>query len=91
MRKVAYVFFFILLVVAIIVIIGVNPVSFFNPSPQASHSKVDVGFVVLNQSDEFERVNFEDIISNVPYIGINLEDSTSDNTTKTKHPADPRI
>ena len=85
MRKVAYVFFFILLVVAIIVIIGGNPFSFFNPSPQATHSKVDVGFVVLNQSDEFERVNFEDIISNVPYIGINLEDSTSDNTTKTTH------
>ena len=85
MRKVAYVFFFILFVVAIIVMIGGNPFSFFNRSPQATHSKVDVGFVVLNQSDEFERVNFEDIAPNVPYSGVNLEDSTSVNTTEKTH------
>ncbi|MDP2796209.1 MAG: hypothetical protein Q8N94_01695 [Methanoregula sp.] len=85
MRKVAYVFFFILLVVAIIVMIGGNPLSFFNPSTQATHSKVDVGFVVLNQSNEFARVNFEDIAPDVPYVGINREDSTAENTTKTTH------
>jgi hypothetical protein len=85
MRKVAYVFFFILLVIAIVVMIGANPLSFFYSSPQTTHSKIDVGFVVLNQSNEFERVNFEDIISNVPYVGINREESTSDNITKTAH------
>ena len=85
MRKVAYVFFFILLIVAIIVMIVGNPLSFFNPLPQATHSKVDVGFVVLNQSEEFKRINFEDIAPDVPYIGINREDSTSDNITETTH------
>ena len=79
MRKVAYVFFFILLVAAIIVI-GGNPLSFFNPSPQATHSKVDVGFVVLNQPDEFERINFEDIAPNVPYAGLNQEENTTETT-----------
>lgn len=85
MRKIAYVFFFLLLVVAIIVVIGGNPLSFFNPSPQTTHSKVDVGFVVLKESDEFEGVNFEDIAPDVPYVGINREDSTSDNTTGSTH------
>ena len=85
MRKAAYVFFFILLVLAIVVMIGGNPLSFFSPSPQATHSKVDIGFIVLNQSNEFERVNFEDIIPNVPNVGILREDSTSDNITETTH------
>lgn len=85
MRKIAYIFFFIVLVVAIIVVIGGNPLSFFNPSPQTTHSKVDVGFVVLKESDEFEGINFENVIPNVQYIGINREESTSDNTTETTH------
>jgi hypothetical protein len=89
MRKVAYVFFFILLVVAIIVIIGGNPLLFFNQSPQATHSKVDVGFVVLNQSEELQRVNFEDVAPNVLYVGFNPEDSTAEktaqNTSETTH------
>jgi hypothetical protein len=65
--------------------IGANPLSFFYSSQQTTHTKVDTGFVVLNQSNEFERVNFEDIISNVPYVGINREENTSDNITKTTH------
>jgi hypothetical protein len=85
MRKVAYVFFFILLVLAIVVMIGGNPLSFFYSSQQATHSKVNIGFVVLNQSNEFKRVNFEEIIPNVPYVGINREESTSVNSTKTTH------
>lgn len=85
MRKGAYVFFFILLVVAIVVMIAGNPLSFFNPSQKATHSKVDVGFVVLNQSDEFVRINFEEIAPNVKYVGINREESPSQNTTKTTH------
>jgi hypothetical protein len=85
MRNVVYGFFFILVVAAIIIIMGVNPLSFFNPSPQATHSNVDAGFVVLNQSNEFERVNFEDIIPKVPYIGINREENTPDNITETTH------
>ena len=85
MRKVAYVFFFILLVIAIIVLIVGNPLSFFNLSPQTTHSKVDVGFVVLNQSGEFVRINFEDIAPDALYVGINREESPSDNTTKTTH------
>ena len=85
MRRVAYVFFFILLVVAIVVIIVGNPFSFFNLSPQATHSKVDVGFVVLNQSDEFVRINFEDIAPDAQYVGIKQEEIPSENTTKTTH------
>jgi hypothetical protein len=85
MRKVAYVFFFILLVVAIIVMIVGNPLSFFNPSQQATQSKVDVGFVVLNQSDEFVKINFEDIAQDVSYVGINREENPFENTTKTAH------
>jgi hypothetical protein len=85
MRKVAYVFFFILLVVAIIVTIGGNPLSFFNSSPQATLPKVDVGFAVLNQSDEFDRLSFEDIIPIVPVVGINSENSTAENITETTH------
>ena len=85
MRKVAYVFFFILLVVAIIVLMGGIPLPFFDMSPQATHSKVDVGFVVLNQSDEFERVNFEDVAPNVPYIGFDREGSTAEKTAETTH------
>ncbi len=85
MRKVAYVFFFILLVVAIIVMIMVNPLSFFNPSQQATQSKIDIGFVVLNQSNEFVRINFEDIAPDVPYVGINREENPFENTTKTAH------
>ena len=85
MRKGAYVFFFILLVVAIVVIIVGNPFSFFNLSPQATHSKVDVGFVVLNQSDEFVRINFEDIAPDAQYVGIKREEIPSENTTKTTH------
>ena len=85
MRKVAYVFFFILLGIAIIVLIVGNPFSFFNPSPQATHSKIDLGFVVLNQSDEFVRINFEDIAPDAQYVGINREENPSENTTKTTH------
>lgn len=89
MRKMTYVFFFILLVIAIIVMIAGNPFSFFNPSPKAIDSKVDIGFIVLNQSDEFDRVNFEDIAPNVQYLGFNPEDSTSErtaqNTSETTH------
>ncbi|MFA4826058.1 MAG: hypothetical protein WC593_12975 [Methanoregula sp.] len=85
MRKWAYGFFFLLLVVAIVVMMGGNPLSFFNPSPQATHTKVDAGFVILNQSDEFARVNFEDIAPNVPYAGINREDNIAENITETTH------
>jgi len=83
MRRVAYVFFFILLVVAIVVMIVGNPFSFYNLFPQATHSKVDVGFVVLNQSDEFARINFEDIAPDTQYVGINREEIPSENTTTT--------
>lgn len=82
MRKVAYVFFFILLVVAIIVLMGGIPLPFSGPSPQATHTKVDVGFVVLNQSDEFQRVNFEDVAPKVPYLGFDREGSTAENTAE---------
>jgi hypothetical protein len=85
MRKGAYVFFFILLVVAIVVVIVGNPLSFSNPYPQATHSKVDVGFVVLNQSDEFVRINFEEIAPDVQYVGIMRENITAQNTTGTNH------
>ena len=85
MRKGAYVFFFILLVVAIVVMIVGNPLSFFNPSPQATHPKVDVGFVVRNQSDEFVRINFEDIAPDIQYVGIMHENITAQNTTGTNH------
>jgi hypothetical protein len=85
MRKAAYVFFFILLVLAIVIMIGGNPLAFFYSSQQTTHSNVGTGFNVLNQSNEFERVNFEDIISSVPYVGINREESTSVNSTKTTH------
>ena len=85
MRKGAYVFFFILLVVAIVVMIVGNPLSFFNPSPPATHPKVDVGFVVRNQSDEFVRINFEDIAPDIQYVGIMHENITAQNTTGTNH------
>ena len=85
MRKGAYVFFFILLVVAIVVVMVGNPLSFFYPSPQATHSKVDVGFVVRNQSDEFVRINFEDIAPDIQYVGIMHENITAQNTTGTNH------
>jgi len=85
MRKVAYVFFFILLVAAIIVVIGGNPLSLFYSSPQATHPKVDVGFIVLNQPNEFDRINFEDIAPNVPYVGINREAPAAENATETTH------
>jgi len=85
MRRGAYVFFFILLVVATVVMIVGNPVPFFNRSTQATNSKVDVGFVVLNQSDEFVRINFEDVTPDAQYVGINREESPSENTAKTTH------
>ena len=85
MRKGAYIFFFILFVVAIVVMIGGNPLSFFNLSPQATHSKVNIGFVVLNQSDEFVRINFEDIAPDIQYVGIMHENITAQNTTGTNH------
>jgi len=85
MRKAAYVFFFVLLVAAIIVMVVGNPLSFFNLSPKATHSKIDAGFVVLNQSDEFVRINFENIAPDAQYVGINREEGPSENTTKTTH------
>ncbi len=85
MKNRVYVFFFILLVAAIIVMIVGNPLSFFNQSPKATHSKIDTGFVVLNQSDEFVRINFENIASDAQYVGINREERPSENTTKTTH------
>lgn len=77
MRKVAYVFFFFLLLGAIIVMLGGISIPFFNTFPQTPHPKVDVGFTVLNQSDEFPGVNFEDFIPRVQYLGVNWEDSES--------------
>lgn len=85
MRKGVYIFFFILFVVAIVVMIGGNPLSFFNLSPQATHSKVNIGFVVLNQSDEFVRINFENIAPDAQYVGINREERPFENSTKTTH------
>jgi len=83
MRKVAYVIFFIVLVVAILVILGGSSPSVFTPPKQATESKVNVGFAVLNQSDEFVRVSFEDVAPGIRYLGINWEDSTSAGTADT--------
>jgi hypothetical protein len=85
MRKVAYVFFFILLVAAIIVMIWGSPLSFFYSSPQTPHAKVDVGFIVLDQPNEFARINFEDVAQNVPYIGYKREGRTEENASETMH------
>jgi hypothetical protein len=85
MKKVAYVFFFILLAASIIVLTMGNPLSFFYSSPQTTHPKADVGFIVLNQPNEFERINFEDSASNVRYIGINREDPAAENATEATH------
>lgn len=76
MRKVAYVVFFLLIIMAVIVMTVGNPVSLFSPSSQTKHEKVDVGFVMLNQTDIYQKVNFDDVIINAPYTGLDWENST---------------
>lgn len=82
MRKAAYAFFFILIIVAIIVLIGGISLPFFETSQQNVPQKIDVGFVVLNQSDGSQGVNFEDFAPDVRYLGINWEDSPSANVSE---------
>lgn len=85
MRKMAIVFFFILLVAAIIVMLGIIPLSFLNPFQQTTPAKADAAILVLNQPDEFQRINFETGARDVQHLGTDVEDSTVKNVSETTH------
>jgi hypothetical protein len=85
MRKMVYVFFSILLVAAIIVMLGIIPLSFLNPLQQANHAKANGAIIVLNQPDEFQKIDFERGASAVQHLGVDIEDSAVKNVTETTH------
>lgn len=82
MRKIAYAFFFLLLIAVIGIFTGILPVSTLNPFQETTKEKVDVGFEVVNQSEEIQWLNFSDITVNLPTLGVNWEDDDAKNIAK---------
>ena len=79
MRKVAFAFFFLLLIAVIGIFTGIFPISTLNPFQETTKEKVDVGFAVVNQSEEILWINFSQIIVNLPTLGVNWEDDDAKN------------
>lgn len=82
MSKAAYVFFFLLLIAVIVVMIAGNPLSLFNPQPQDTKGKVDVGFVLLDQPDPLQKVSFEDSSLNIYTLGFDPEAPSAEKTAE---------
>lgn len=73
MRKAVLVFFFLVLVAAAVIIVIGNPLSLLNGQDQNSPSKVDVGFVLLDQPEGLDRVSFDAATTNIQYTGFDPE------------------
>jgi hypothetical protein len=82
MRKAAYVFFFLILIAVIVVMIAGNPLSLFNPQSQATDAKVDVGFILLDQPDQMQKVSFEDSSLNIYTLGFDPEAPSAEKTAE---------
>jgi hypothetical protein len=73
MRKAAFVFFFLVLVAAAVIIFVGNPLSILNGQDQKSPSRVDVGFVLLDQPEGLDRISFEAVTTNIQLTGFDGE------------------
>ncbi|MCK9581660.1 MAG: hypothetical protein M0Q92_14610 [Methanoregula sp.] len=73
MRKAAFVFFFLVLVAAAVFMVIGNPLSILDGQNQNSPSKVDVGFVLLDQPEGSDRVSFDAATTNIQLTGFDGE------------------
>jgi hypothetical protein len=74
MKRIAYVLFFIVAAIAVLGALGAVTLPLLQVFPGPAEPKANTTFIILNQSDAFTGISFDDVASRIPVTLLNMED-----------------